>query len=115
MVMPLARQLLSRTLLLPKDRVGLSVLPIVNASRVDPIVISWRNGMLRRRLLSSDSPGPLLDSSYAYPYGLMALTHRWQNRQILVPLNSVFPGWTFETYSLWDYWRNQRNRRRHWV
>jgi hypothetical protein len=82
--------------MLPKARVGLSVLPIVNDSRVDPIVVSWRNGMLRRRLLSSDSPGPLLESSYDYPYGLMALTHRWQNRH-RVPLNSVFPGWTFET------------------
>jgi hypothetical protein len=46
MVMPLARQLLSRTLLLPKARVGLSVLPIVNASKLDPIVVGGRNGML---------------------------------------------------------------------
>ena len=93
MVIPLAWQLLSKTLLRPKARVELSVLPLgVNAGRVAPIVVSWKNGMLRRRPLSSDSPGPLLDSSYAYNYGLMALTHRWQNRHLRVPLNSVFPG-----------------------
>ena len=67
--MPMARQPLSRTLLdsllLPKARVGLSVLPIVNASKVAPIVVSWQNGMLQRRLLSSDSPDPLLDFSSA--------------------------------------------------
>ena len=98
MVIPLAWQLLSKTLLRPKARVELSVLPLgVNAGRVAPIVVSWKNGMLRRRPLSSDSPGPLLDSSYAYNYGLMALTHRWQNRHLRVPLNSVFPDWTFET------------------
>ena len=33
---------------------------------------------------------------FLYFSGLMALTHRWQNRH-RVPLNSVFPGWTFET------------------
>jgi hypothetical protein len=71
----------------------LSVLPLgVNAGRVAPIVVGWKNGMLRRRPLSSDNPGPLLDSSYAYSYGLMALPHRWQNRHLRVPLNSVFPG-----------------------
>jgi hypothetical protein len=86
MVMPLARLLLSRTLLLPKARVGLSVLAIVNAGRVAPIVISWQNGMLRRRLLSSDSPGPLLESSFYYILSLVGAP------STLFPLNSVFPG-----------------------
>ena len=36
---------------------ALSVLPPgVNAARVDHIVVSWRNGMLPRRLLSSNNP-----------------------------------------------------------
>ena len=84
-----ARRLLPQTMLLPLTRVGLemevprpcpmegaptsrttarvgpSVLPVANASRVDAFVVSGRNGMLRRRILSSDSPGPLLDFSSA--------------------------------------------------
>jgi hypothetical protein len=41
MVIPLARHLMSKTLLRPKARVELSVLPLgVNADRVAPIVVS---------------------------------------------------------------------------
>ena len=89
MVMPLAQLLLSRTLLLqlarvgwepegpppcPTEgaptsrataRVGPTVLPVVNTDRVIAFVVSGQNGMLRRRILSSDSPGPLLDFSSA--------------------------------------------------
>ena len=46
-------------------RVGPTVLPVVNTDRVIAFVVSGQNGMLRRRILSSDSPGPLLDFSSA--------------------------------------------------
>ena len=41
---------------------------------------------------------------FLFLYGLMALTHRWQNRHLGVPLNSVFPGWTFETSGVIVFW-----------
>ena len=40
-------------------RVGPTVLPVVNACRVVAFVVSGQNGMLRRRILSSDNPSKL--------------------------------------------------------
>ena len=57
LILPFAQQLWSQLLQLPNTRMALSVLPPgVNAARVDHIVVSWRNGMLPRRLLSSNNP-----------------------------------------------------------
>ena len=57
LILPFAQQLWSQLLHLPNARMALSVLPPgVNAARVDHIVVSWRNGMLPRRLLSSNNP-----------------------------------------------------------
>ena len=105
MVIPLAWQLLSKTLLRPKARVELSVLPLgVNAGRVAPIVVSWKNGMLRRRPLSSDNPGPLLDSSYAYSSGLMALPPSVAKPTPSGSSQFCLPRWTFETSGLIVFW-----------
>jgi hypothetical protein len=52
----------------PTARMGLLELPIVNAGRVDPIVVGGRNGILRQQLPPPDSP--FLDFSSACSYGV---------------------------------------------
>jgi hypothetical protein len=73
------------------------------------------SAQLGRKLLGRGSPvtsglvdirdlGLLRLFQFLFLYGLMALTHRWQNCHLGVPLNSVFPGWTFETSGVIVFW-----------